>query len=232
MQKHCYQLILAMVFLSLAGVFAQSTSVLSAKQVPQSTTTPKDFAPKGWQIEQSLNADFNGDGVADIAAVLVETFVGKANPDNLPERQRALLVALKKGNRYQRVGLGPRALICTRCGGAFWGIGEVSVNLAVLKNVLLVSFESGANEINGQTYRYRLSTTSSGQRMQLIGMNSKSYWRTTGDFTDKSSNYLTGERVVTTGNESRDNKTPATTKKSRFSNTPIYLEDVNIENHY
>jgi hypothetical protein len=224
-----FSLVLASGIVPLQQVFSQATIVLSSKQVPQSTTTLKDFAPKGWQIEQSLNADLNGDGFADVALVLVETFVGKPDPNNLPERQRALVLALKQGNRYQRVGFGPYALICTRCGGAFWGIGEVPVNLKVQKKVLLVSFESGSNEMTAQTYRYRLS----GSRVQLIGVDSNNYSRTTGAFSNTSSNYLTGDRVLEQGSSnSNGESTVKSTKKSRFNVRPIYLEDVRFEEYY
>jgi hypothetical protein len=131
------------------------------------------------------------------------------------------------------VGLGPNALICTRCGGAFWGIAETPVNLTVQKNVLLVSFESGANEINSLIFRYRLSNAAGGQRMQLIGADSKSYWRTNGDFTDKSTNYLTGDRIVEQGgSDSNGNRVVKSSKKSRLTLKPVYLEDVKSEEYY
>jgi len=82
---------LSLLLLILLGWAAQArTEGFPVKDLPPEGKSLVDFLPTGWTVEEQVKGDLNGDGVPDIAAILVQ---GK--PDSAEdEPQRALIVLL------------------------------------------------------------------------------------------------------------------------------------------
>jgi hypothetical protein len=173
--------------------------------------------PKGWRIEERLTADLNQDGKPDEILKLVEDKPDKDAQGDPTERERALQVNLAGG----RSSTGYHALICTRCGGAFFGMMETPANLRVDKRVLIVEQEAGAREIT----RWLLRFWHENGRIRLIGADIAELDRATGRETTRSTNYLTGDRIETIAEAEK----PVRTKKLKVAVKPLYLEDVVFE---
>ena len=190
----------------LAAVLA-ATAVLPAAAIakpdlPLRADAPPRFVPEGWVLETQLEADVNGDALADIAMVI-------RNDD-----ERWLLVALGEGKGLKRIGLGelhPHPL------------GDAS--LEVKKGVLLITDLTGGTTAIQSTYRYRYEAASG--RMQLIGDDAALYSRTnTHGGIEVSTNRLTGVRLTqeNTIDEPGGERRYSKQKRTTVPKEKLYLE--------
>ena len=160
------------------------------------------------RIETRINADFNGDGDLDTAAVM---------RDDDAETRR-LVVALAYRNEvdfgYQPIdemAMDP------------YPLGEAT--LSVTKNVLVVEDLAGGTSAIASTYRFRYDPEE--HRMRLIGDDVQHYSRTNRhDSLKISTNRLTGLRI-----RSRDRLTdagdyaPEPEIREKVGTTPIYMAE-------
>jgi hypothetical protein len=181
-------------------------ALLAASNIPGRADAPPRFVPEGWRMETQLEADFDGDGKADIAMIV-------RNDD-----ERWLLVAVGEGKGLRRVGLGEMDA---------YPLGDAS--LEAKKGVLVVNDLTGGTTAIASTYRYRYEAASG--RMQLIGDDVELYSRTNAHGGIKvSTNRLTGVRLTQAstideiGGERRFSKE----KRSSVPVTKIYLEDAPV----
>ena len=165
--------------------------------------------PAGSAVEARLDADIDGDRIADVA------FVGG------DDEARWLVV---------RMG---------RAGGAFApaaayrGLGHPlgPASLAVKRQVLLVDDLTGGTTATAATYRYRLDPAT--QRLRLIGLDAERYSRTNSHDSLKASwNLLTGAfetvRGILDDNPSSDDDAAyryTTPERTLRKSNPVYLED-------
>lgn len=193
--------------LSLGGAKAAA----SKPAVPRQAANASGFAPAGWRVEKAMRADLSGDGVADLAIVLIERGTG--------DRLRQLVVAKGSSTGFTRSGVSARLLGCTRCGGAFWGVLAMPVHLSVESGSLLVEQLGGSRELLETVHRLRIEANG---RVRLIGIDADSSDRATGNAKHVSTNYLTGaqqiEFVVRGRVSTRRTRTVAT--------SPRYLESL------
>ncbi len=184
------------------------------KKMPATAPALRDFVPTGWIVESQVSGDLNGDGMADIAAVLVE---GKSTAD---DRQRGLIVLLAAGKGYSLLGSNGKLLQCQGCGGVKDG-----VNVAVKNGVLVVSQYSGSREYSVYTWRFRLDTAS--QRLQMIGIDEEEADGMVGKGSTVSTNLLTGQQISESYqyDEKRDRKVILSSKKSKVAKSVTLLED-------
>ena len=189
----------SVVFLA-AAAFAP---VLAAKpDLPLRADAPPRFVPEGWRLETQLEADYNGDGLADIAMVI-------RNDD-----ERWLLVALGEGKGLKRIGLGELDP---------YPLGDAS--LEAKKGVLLITDLTGGTTAIQSTYRYRYEAASG--RMQLIGDDAELYSRTNAHGGIKvSTNRLTGVRLTQTSTIDEPDGERRFSKETRsvVSKEKLYLE--------
>lgn len=159
--------------------------------LPQQGASLADFVPKGWMVEFQVSGDLNGDGVPDIAAILVED-----KPDNDADDgpKQALLVLLSTdNNKLALAGVNTKLLQCKGCGGA-----KEFVDIQIKKNVVVVSQMSGSRTYTYNTWRFRYDSRL--QRFVLIGLDSEDGDNVLGKKTIESSNYLTGLKTIRKGN--------------------------------
>lgn len=186
-----------------------------SKKLPATAPALRDFVPQGWVVESQVSGDLNGDGVADIAAVLVE---GKSSAD---DRQRGLIVLQAiAGKGYSVLGSNGKMLQCQGCGGVKDG-----VNVNVKNGVLIVSQFSGSREYSVSTWRFRLDAAS--QRLQLIGLDEEEADGMVGKGSTVSTNLLTGQQISESYqyDEKRDRKVILSSKKSKVTKGGTLLED-------
>ena len=205
----------------------QTGAKLDAAKLPQTAATMREFVPRGWTVEAEISGDLNRDSIPDLAIILVEPMPADADKENPPERQRALLLLLKTPDgQFARTGLGTKLLLCTRCGGAFYGTVETPTKVEIVNGVVIVTQEYGSREVTQETYRFRYEAES--KRFLWIGVDLRSYDRMTGETQTESTNLLTGVKLTTKtkANEKTGNDVTLSNKSQRVSRTKKYIEDV------
>jgi hypothetical protein len=207
-------LLLVATGLTFSCAYAQDAKPLPVAQVKLRANAPALFAPRGWKIEKTVNGDLNRDKVADAALVLVENKPAKDTEGDPTARQRALVVLLKTGKGWTRVGFSNTLLMGTRDGGAFYGVVETPVNVSIAKGILQVNQDNGSREITETTHKFRYDARKNG--VLLIGSERVDRDRLTGGVISTSTNYLSGVRIVSTFQAETD-KTK--TVRSRVSRT-------------
>src|SRR5689334_22404442 len=125
------------------GVVQEGARIDAAK-LPRTAATVREFVPAGWTVEAQVEGDLNKDAIPDLAVTLVEQMPAGADKDNPPERERALLLLLKTaGGKFSLAALATKVLACTRCGGAFYGVGESPANVEINNGVLIIQQDYG-----------------------------------------------------------------------------------------
>ncbi len=221
----------SIVLVALAGcapiIHAQDATPLAVTSVAQRTSSPTAFAPRGWKTEKIVRGDLNRDGRSDAAIVLVQNKSARVE-DGVPMgRQRALVIALNTRKGWQRVGFSNQLLLGTRDGGAFYGMTDAPVELSIEKGVVLVVMEFGSREVTTTTHRLRWEPKR--KAVYVIGRDTATRDRATGNGETTSVNYLTGAKHVTTsalgGNVGR-------TVKSRVAREWRWLGAVKEDDRY
>ena len=205
---------------------------LKFERLPATAATLQAFVTTGWQIEHQLEGDLNKDAVPDAALVLIEAMPANADKDNPPERQRALLALFKTADgKWSRAGVAPKLLLCTRCGGAFYGGSETPVQAEISKGVIVVHQEYGSRNLTNQTWRLRYDAVT--KQFGLIGLDITDFDRNTGLSLQESSNFLAGVKTVTKTqmNENGDEKVLSHTRKV-IAKTLKPMEALNYEDYY
>jgi hypothetical protein len=205
----------------------QTGAQLDAVKLPQMAATVREFVPAGWTVEAEVGGDLNRDSISDLAVVLVEEMPANADKENPPERQRALLILFKTADgKFSRAALATKVLLCTRCGGAFYGINETPTNVEISNGVIIVRQDYGSRELTEETYRFRYEPES--KRFAFIGLDLKSYDRLTGETLKESTNFLTGVKLIAKGQivENSDKEKVVSKISQRISRSKKFIEDI------
>lgn len=216
--------------LSAIAAHAQERPEIKAPDIAPDGSATSDFVPRGWKIEEEIKGDLNRDGVPDVALKLVEDLPAKDKDDAATARGRVLVVLLRKTDgRFERAGVAVGLLLCTRCGGAFYGVAESPAEVSIRNGVLIVKQSFGSRELTEMTYRFRYDAAA--RRFQLIGFDKVMTDRLTGRTTDESTNYLTGLKIVKKFrvNERTGEEIPVATTRRKIAAGKIYLEEVDYE---
>lgn len=220
-------------FLSLLLLFwspnaeVQDGAKIDVAKLPGKAATVREFVPSGWTVEAQIEGDLNKDSIPDLAITLVEQMPANADKDNPPERQRSLLLLFKTADgKFSRAALANKVLLCTRCGGAFYGVVETPTNVGIAGGVVIVKQEYGSRELTEEIFRFRYELES--RRFALIGTDVKGFDRMTGEGIIESTNYLTGSKLITkTKLDAHTEKVTITSNaKQRVQQSKKFIEDM------
>lgn len=189
----------------LAG--ALSVAMRAQAGAPDDAGLLKDL-PAGSSLESRLDADIDGDGIADLA------FVGGT------EDARWLVVQIGRNGGFQPASIHR---------GLGHALGPASLSLK--KQVLLVEDLTGGTTATETTYRYRWDPAA--KRMRLIGLDAERYSRTNSHDSLKISwNLLTGAHEMVRGilNQDPNGDDGTAYRYTRPERTvrkspPVYIED-------
>jgi hypothetical protein len=197
-------------------LFCASASAAPFPVPVRHAAEPAAFAPEGWSIELSIEADLNGDADSDQVLVLLR------NPVEGSDRARALVVLLKKGNGFDAVGTNRTILACFECLGQKGGEGTPEIT--VKNRVIAVTQWGGSRYSYDSTYKLRWSGAAG--RIQLIGLDTGSSDSVLGSSTETSTNFLTGDVVTVEQPAQVDDagnatNAPARTKRKKLPKRPL-----------
>ena len=214
--KRIIGLSLLATMLILVGLVSQVVAEgFPVKDLAHEGKSLSDFVPKGWTVEYKAEGDLNGDGVSDIAAILVQN-----DPEDMGDR--ALIVLVRSdGGKFTPAGINDKMLECKGC------LGEGgSVNISIKKGVLIVFEWIGSQLYSKTTWRFRYESPR--QRFILIGKDVESGYGEKGKV--ESFNYLTGQKVTTTFryDANSDRKTVTSTKNEKGSRETPFIENVDL----
>jgi hypothetical protein len=197
---------------------AQDAPPFPASSVPVRGARVESFVPTGWKVAREASGDLNGDGRADRVIHVVQAGIGY-DPDAIaaaPE-SHALLILLADGGGWRRAGMATKLQTIV----PQWGL-----NLTIRRGVLMVEQNFGMTEVMDVTHRFRLDPATG--RFLLIGRDQMSYTRPqeASDPVKTSENYLTGQRLITTGHYTASGGYRETERREAIPRTRAYFDDI------
>lgn len=183
------------------------------------------FAPRGWAVEASRTGDVDGDGIADLVAILHQRsprnvlHEGQMRADGLDTNPRLLVVAIGRRGGPFRLLFANRTLIPR---WTEWNLDDplgVVDGFVVQRGAFSVPLHLFANAGGWGASDRDLTFRVIGGRCVLIGYDEQYLQRNTGVTTTTSINYLTGVKQVDI--DSIDGNTPARTRRTRLSKRPL-----------
>lgn len=171
--------------------------------LPAHAVAAAGFVPAGWAIETKLSGDLNGDGVADLVLVLHDHDKANvlANPDGPGEKTidtnpRILVVALgQKGGGFD-LAVQNHMLIPRHIDPDVEDyLDKVTIQRGAIHVEMHVFMSAGGWGAGNTSYVLRYQSG----RLEMIGYDSQSVQRNTGETNDVSINYATGKVKLTTG---------------------------------
>lgn len=206
---------LAVAIVSISPVIpalAQAPRQISSTEFPAQAATVPAFVPKGWKVETRVNGDLNGDRAPDAVLRLIN---GSGD--------RALLVLQQSNGQWRRIGVAPRLLLCSTCGGMLG-----SIEIKIENGVILVDQLRGSREAVKTLHRFWIDRATN--RLVLIGLDVQAYDRATGDETRTSSNFLTGQKITEKyrANQQRTGTELVSRQRSTIPKTTRAIETIDI----
>jgi hypothetical protein len=181
--------------------------LLAQPTFPASSPTLEGLVPRSCRLVDKVEGDLDGDGAADAALRLACAPAGTelakvCSPSNAAEgcvdpgeHDQVLLLALKRGDHFERVAVSERILICSGCGGALsQGPFQPAIQIEIKKAVVVISQLHGSREARSTTHRFRWDKAA--RRFVLIGLDDEHFDRAVGTRDSVSTNFLTGQQII------------------------------------
>ncbi|MDX2015924.1 MAG: hypothetical protein SFW67_37365 [Myxococcaceae bacterium] len=187
--------------------------------VPQRGASAADFAPGGWSVEATLQADLDGVAPDDLVIVLL-------GPGSVDQSRALVWAHALEGGGFTRIDSNVGLLACMNCMGVKGGSG--APDLSVSKRVLTVTSMGGSRESYSATHRFRFEQG----LVRLIGVDHWDGDSLSGEGRSRSENLLTGVTVVETQPATEDEAGKPTGLKATKKTTrakpkpPVALHEV------
>jgi hypothetical protein len=208
--------------------------MLGAAEAPLALpAAAQSHLPKGWKLLELVVADLNSDGRDDLVIVREEADpkkITKELPSNDGVRNlnpRVLVVLLAEEGGYRKLAEYPK-LIPPAFDPMYDMMDDRFNGISVKKGVLTVAFRDWASAgtwwMSMESYKFRLEAG----RLRLIGSETDSFHRGSGEKDLVSTNYLTGKVKRTSGLNEFDEKEskPKVEWETLPSRKPIYIEEL------
>ncbi len=203
-----------------------------SSKIPSTAESIEGFVPEGWNLEEKVTGDVNGDGVADHLLKIIDSKPETADEGEMGAGNRVLIIVFadKEGN-LRRAAVAPSVLQCASCGGAFYGAGNAPANVSIKNGVIIVEQDYGSRWVSEMTFRFRYDAQP--EKFILIGFDYTSRDRAEGNITSESTNYLTGKRITSVSKVGRKAvSTTTNVAKDRMSIEEVdrdkFDEDANV----
>jgi hypothetical protein len=199
---------------------AQDAPRFPASAVPARGAAVRAFVPAGWKAASEVAGDLDGDGRPDRVVHVVPQGTDY-DPDGVtaaPEAQALLILLADAGGGLRRAGVATRLLQDA--------VPQFGLKLAIRRGVLIVNQNFGMTDVQDLTHRFRLEPATG--RFLLIGRDQLDYHRPQ-ELTDPvktSENFLTGQRLVTTGHYGAGGGYRETERRESIPRAKVYFDDV------
>ena len=215
-------------------VVLHSSSILGAAEVAPTLPAPaQSYLPKGWKLLEVVMADLNSDGRDDLVFVREEADPKKITKE-LPSKDgvrnlnpRVLAVLLAEEGGYRKLAEYPK-LIPPAFDPMYDMMDDRFNGISVKKGILKVGFRYWASAgtwwMSMESYKFRLEAG----RLRLIGSETDSFHRGSGEKDLVSTNHLTGKVKRTSGLNEFDEKEskPKVEWETLPSSKPIYMDEL------
>ena len=188
------------------SLFLISSIYVFGENFPQKAKTVNDFIPKGWKKILTTNGDLNKDKLEDTVIVIEKE--DKKNikknavlgPDYLNLNPRILLVLFKqKDETYILASKNDKGFIQSENDEDSPTLMDTLSGIDIKNNILRINFDyflsAGSWEASQIIFTFRFQNN----RFELIGYDSNSYMRNTGEEEGTSINFSTNKAKITTG---------------------------------
>ena len=173
---------------------------------PEKAKTVNDFIPKEWKSIRTANGDLNIEKIEDVAVIIDKN--DKANivkneylgSEYLNLNPRILLVLFKqKDGNYILASKNDKDFIKSEGDKENPALMDTLDEISIKDNILKIKFNyflsAGSWAVTQNIYTFRFQN----QKFELIGLDSNSYMRNSGNEEDFSINFSTNKVKMTTG---------------------------------
>ena len=194
-------------------LFLISSIYVFGENFPQKAKTVNDFIPKGWKEILTTNGDLNRDKLEDTVIVIEKE--DKKNikkndgfgPEELNLNPRILLVLFKqKDGTYILASKNDKGFIKSEGNDNNPALMDTLDDIIIKNNVLKIVFNyfmsAGSWEASQIIFTFRFQNN----RFELIGYDSNSYMRNSGEQEEFNINFSTNKIKTTTGGNMFDEK--------------------------
>lgn len=205
--------------------------------IPKEGMTIADFVPNKWKVIAKFEGDLNKDKMSDVAFVIENTakenFVLNSSfgNDTLNVNPRFLLVLFKTNSNYVLKGINKKFIpsqhdfVSTCLEDPFMENGGIEIKNGVLNIDLHYWLSCGSWYVTDISYKFRFQENS----FFLIGYDSSSFHRSSGESEATSINFLSKKKEIITGmNEFVTSKPKTIWKKIKIEKL-LKLEDLSID---
>ena len=96
-RRRCFNFVLSVLILLVGGAGPGRADGFPVKDLPREGKSLGDFLPRGWVVEEQVQGDLTGDGVSDLAAILIEDKPDDDENGTKNERERGLIILVSQG---------------------------------------------------------------------------------------------------------------------------------------
>ncbi len=196
-----------------------------------------DFVPRKWKIIAKSEGDLNKDKMIDIAFVIENTAIENIilneglGKDTLNVNPRFLLVLFKTDSKYVLKSINKKFIPSQDDAESpcledpFMENGGIEIKNGVLYIDLHYWLSCGSWYVTDRKYKFRFQDNS----FVLIGYDSTSFHRSSGESESESINFLSKKKELITGMNEFEESNPKTTWKSIKIEKLIKLEDLTTD---
>lgn len=218
---------------SLTLVLLSSSMLLAVGAAPTLPAAAQSYLPKGWKLLEVVKADLNSDGRDDLVFVREEadpkkiTQEPRSNDGVRNLNPRVMVVLLAEEGGYRKLAEYTK-LIPPAFDPMYDMMDDRFNGISVKKGILTVGFRYWASAgtwwMSMESYKFRLEAG----RLRLIGSETDSFHRGSGEKDLVSTNHLTGKVKRTSGLNEFDEKEskPKIKWETLPSRKPIYMDEL------
>ncbi len=218
---------------SLTVVLLSSSMLGTAEAAPTLPAAAQSYLPKGWKLLEVVKADLNSDGRDDLVFVREEddpkkiTQEPRSNDGVRNLNPRVMVVLLAEEGGYRKLAEYTK-LIPPAFDPMYDMMDDRFNGISVKKGILTVGFRYWASAgtwwMSMESYKFRLEAG----RLRLIGSETDSFHRGSGEKDLVSTNHLTGKVKRTSGLNEFDEKEskPKIKWETLPSRKPIYMDEL------
>lgn len=217
---------------------------LDENTLPERGAKIEQFVPAGWQLENKIQGDMDGDHVSDTVLQLVEKAKSASSTKVAPTanartsktqtakteeepRQRALILLLKKSSGYEKKGFSNRLLLCTTCGDTPLSRNGANIKITIDKGILEIKQAMGDKEPSTTDVGFMRDPVS--KNFELVYIVTETTKKESGEHERTITDYLRGERTVETWKVVAGHDTNKKSRKFRARTARFTLETLDID---